>query len=203
MAELLLFCALVALLELDTTYIGQFMFSRPIIVGSVLGYLTGNFFLGLQLGVFTELIYLDFIPIGGVVPPSGAVSAGIGALMAYFFGLPAYFAFFMGIISGILFAFIEKRLRIMRARLLRGVEIKIMAGKLTPGLLMAQSILFQFLVVFTFLLIMLTIIGPLAAYCGAAAPQKVRIAFQFSYFVVPWIGLAVMFISFSTKPKTD
>jgi len=203
MAELLLFCALLALLELDTTYIGQFLFSRPIIAGSVLGYLTGNFFLGLQLGVFTELLYLDFMPIGGVVPPSGAISAGTGVLMAYFFGLPAYFAFFTGIAGGLIFSVMEKRIRIMRARLLRGVEIKIMAGKLSPGMLMAQSLLFQFLAVFTFLLIMITIIGPLAAYGGAAAPQKVRIAFQFSYYVVPWIGLAVMFISFSTKPKTD
>jgi len=203
MAELLLFCALVALLELDTTYIGQFMFSRPLITGSILGYVTGNFFLGLQLGVFLELIYLDFIPIGGAVPPSGAVSAGTAVLMVYFFGLPAYFAFFAGIISGILFSVIERRIRAMRGRILLTAELEITEGSFTPGLLIAQNLFFQFLVVFTFMLIMLTMAGPLAAYADNHAPDKLRIAFQFSYFVVPWIGMAVLFISFSTKPKTD
>ena len=203
MLELMLFCALLAAFELDTTYMGQFMLSRPLIVGGVFGYLTGNLFLGLQIGVFTELIYLDFNPIGGVVPPSGAISAGAAVLMAHFFGLPAYFAFFAGIICGILFSFVEKRIRIMRAHVLRRAEAALIDGALSPAALMAQSLLFQFLAVFGFLLIMFTLAGPLAAYGAFAAPEKMRIAFQFSYFVVPWMGLAMMFISFSTKPKTD
>ena len=203
MVELLLFCAVLALLEMDTTYIGQFLISRPIIVGGVLGLLTGDFYLGLQLGVFTELIYLDFIPIGGVVPPSGAISAGSGVLMAYFFGVPIYFAFFIGILSGIAFSFIERRIRRHRGIILRAAEAAITGGKLSPGRLIAESLIFQYLCIFTFLLVLLTVAGPALAFISFDIPEKVHIAFKFSYFIAPWMGMAVLFISFSTKPKTD
>ena len=203
MSELLLLCAVLALMELDTTYIGQFLISRPLVVGSVMGLLTGNLFLGLQIGLFTELIYLDFIPIGGIVPPSGAISAGLGVLVAYFFAAPVYFAFFVGILGGAAFSIIEKRLRRFRSRLLRGAEARILAGSLSPGMLIFESLVFQYLCIFAFLIMALTIGGPLAAYISSAMPPKAHIAFQFSYFVVPWMGLVLLFISFSTKPKTD
>ena len=50
MLELIIFCAVIALLELDTTYFGQVLVSRPVVVGSLLGFISGNFFLGLQIG---------------------------------------------------------------------------------------------------------------------------------------------------------
>jgi len=203
MLELLLLCAALALMELDTTYVGQFLISRPLVVGSVMGLLTGNLFLGLQIGVFTELIYLDFIPIGGVVPPSGAISAGLGVLCAYFFTMPVYFAFFAGIAGGIAFSFIEKRIRRLRSKILRGAEAQILGGTLSPGMLIFESLVFQYLCVFAFLIAALTIGGPLVAYISSAMPAKAHIAFKFSYFIVPWMGLAILFISFSTKPKTD
>ena len=130
---LLGFCALVALLELDTTYAGQFLISRPFFVGTILGALTGNLFLGLQIGIFTELIYIDYLPIGGVVPPSGAISAAITMLMNYFFKMDIYFAFFVGILCGQLFAFVEKFIRNKRAQMLEKIEKKIIEFKLNPG----------------------------------------------------------------------
>jgi mannose/fructose/N-acetylgalactosamine-specific phosphotransferase system component IIC len=203
MGELLLLCGALALFELDTTYIGQFLISRPVVVGSVLGFATGNFLLGLQLGVFTELIYLDFIPIGGIVPPSGALSAGVAVLTAYFFGMAPYLTFFIGILGGILFSFVERRIRHYRGEVLRKAEPGIIESKLSPGLLIFESIVFQYLCVFAFLLIMLTVGGPLFMYLGGLMPDKLHIAFRFSYFIVPWVGLSILFISFSTKPKTD
>jgi mannose/fructose/N-acetylgalactosamine-specific phosphotransferase system component IIC len=203
MAELLLLCGVVALLELDTTYIGQILISRPVIVGAVLGSLTGNFFLGLHLGIFTELIYLDFIPIGGVVPPSGAISTGTSVLMAYFFGMDIHFAFFVGIVSGIFFSFIERRIRRYRSEVLRRQESKIIDGALSPLTLIVESLILQYLCVFTFMIVILTMVGPLFTAFNQSIPEKLNIAFKFSYFIVPWVGLSILFISFSTKPKAD
>ncbi|MDR0953056.1 MAG: PTS sugar transporter subunit IIC [Elusimicrobiota bacterium] len=203
MGALLLFCAVLAFLELDTTYLGQVLLSRPLVVGSALGFLTGNFFIGLQLGIFTELIYLDFIPIGGVVPPSGAISAGIAVLMAHIFAMDIYFAFFIGILCGIIFSFVERKIRRYRAKLLPKIERALYEGKTSIGKVMLQSIIFQFLAVFAFALVALTIFGPLFSLINQDIPEKLHIAFKFSYFVVPWVGLSILFISFSTKPKTD
>lgn len=203
MLELILFCALLAFLELDVTYLGQTLISRPIVVGGLLGLLGGNLFVGLQLGIFTELIYLDYLPVGGVVPPSGAVSAGSAVLLANFFAMDIYFAFFAGIMIGILFSFVEKGLRKYRTRILPVIEKDILEGKVSPGGVLAQSLVFQFLAVFLFMVLVCTTAGPLFAYFDQDIPQTMHIAFKFSYFIVPWIGLAVLFISFSSKLKED
>ncbi len=203
MLQLILLCALLAFLELDVTYVGQVLISRPIVAGALLGMFSGDLFLGLQLGIFTELIYLDYIPVGGVVPPSGAISAGTAVLLAHFFAMDIYFAFFAGIITGIMFSFVEKGLRRYRTRILPVVEKALLEGKTSTGAVLAQSLVFQFLAVLIFLVVVCTLIGPLFAYFDEDIPQKMHIAFKFSYFVVPWIGLSVLFISFSSKLKED
>lgn len=203
MLELILMCALLAFLELDTTYFGQFLLSRPIVVGSIAGYLTGDLFLGIQLGIFTELIYLDFIPVGGIVPPSGAVSVSVAVLMAHYFKMDIYFAFFTGIVCGIFFSIIEKQIRKLRTRLLPIVEREIVENKRSAGSFIIESLTFEYLAVFAFLLVATTMLGPAFSLINFYIPEKLHIAFKFSYFVVPWVGFAILFISFSSKPKAE
>ena len=197
------FCFLVALLELDTTYVGQFLFSRPLFVGTVLGALTGNLFLGLQVGIFTELIYIDYLPIGGVVPPSGAITAAIAILMNYSFGMDIYFAFFVGIVCGQLFAFVEKFLRSYRSKILDEIEDKLINGKITPGNVIFKSIVSEFIAIFVFLMLSVILFGPLFNYLNGDISEKIHVAFKFAYYLVPWVGLCGLFLSFSTKPKED
>ena len=68
--EIFTLVAVAALLELDTTYAFQLTFSRGIIAGPLLGLLTGDLMAGLQVGIFTELIFSDVNPLGGILPPS-------------------------------------------------------------------------------------------------------------------------------------
>ena len=63
-AAIVLLCILAALLELDTTYVGQLSFSRPIIAGPLFGLITGDLMAGVQVGVFTELLFTDISPLG-------------------------------------------------------------------------------------------------------------------------------------------
>lgn len=203
MAELLLICAVLAFIELDTTYLGQVLISRPTVAGSIVGLLSGDFFLGLQLGIFTELIYLDFMPIGGVVPPSGAISCGVAVIMAQFFDVNIYFAFFVGIIGGLAFSFVEKELRRLRARVLPQQEKALKENKTSAACVLFQSLLLQFLAVYAFLLVCVSVIGPVFGGISAKIPEHLHMAFKFSYFVVPWIGLAGLLLSFSAKPKSD
>ena len=197
------FCALIALIELDTTYVGQFLISRPFFVGTILGALTGNLFLGLQVGIFTELIFIDYIPIGGVVPPSGTIASAIAILMNYFFKMDIYFAFFVGIVCGQIFVFLEKYLRNKRSRILNKIEKKLSERKITPGKIIFSNILVEFFIIFVFLLLSMVIFGPLFAYLHEDISEKVHIAFKFAYYIIPWVGLCGLFLSFSTKPKED
>ncbi len=203
MLELIIACGILALLEMDTTYFGQFLFSRPTCVGAVLGYVCGDFFLGLQLGIFTELLFIDFVPIGGVVPPSGAICAGSSAILSIYFGADLYFSFFIGLILSMLFSYIEKFLRRYRSKLLPQIEAQIIEGKLPLLSLIFQSFILEYIAVFIFVLVATSLLGPTMHIIGDKIPQSIHIAFKFSYFLVPWIGLSMLFISFSTKPKVE
>lgn len=201
--SLLGICALVALLELDTTYVGQFLISRPLFVGSILGLITGNLFLGVQIGLFTELIYIDFLPIGGIVPPSGAITSAMALMMKYSFNMDIYFAFFVGILTGILFSFVEKKVRQSRGKILPVVCKNLVDGKTTASSEMLKSLGFEFMVIFTFLIMAIALFGPLFNVIDDDIPEKLHSAFKFSYYAVPWIGICSLFSSFSTKPKVD
>lgn len=202
MLQLLLFCGLIALLELDSTYGAQILHPLPLVAGALTGFLTGNLFAGLQIGAFTALIYMDFAPIGGVVPPSGAISAGLGVLMIHFFKVPVYLAFFAGVAGGVLFAQADRYARRLRAQVLRAAEPGIISGKISPLGLIVESLIFQFLLALAFMLVAITVGGPLAAAVNGAMTEKAHLAFSFAYFVVPWMGLAGLFLSFSIKPKS-
>lgn len=201
--SLICFCALVALFELDTTYVGQFLISRPLFVGTIFGAFTGNLFLGLQIGIFTELIYIDYLPIGGVVPPSGTITAAVAIMMNYFFKMDIYFAFFVGIICGQMFAFLERFLRNKRSVVLKLVERKLVERRITPGKVILKNLAVEFGVIFVFLVLSMIIFGPLFTYLHNDISDKVHVAFKFAYYITPWVGLCGLFLSFSTKPKED
>ncbi len=201
--SLVAFCFLVALLELDTTYAGQILISRPLMVGTILGALTGNLFLGLQIGIFTELIYIDYLPIGGVVPPSGAITSAVAILMNYCFSMDIYFAFFVGIVCGQTFAFVEKYLRTYRSKLLDKIENRLIDGKVMPGQIIFNSLISEFVCIAGFLILSMIVVGPLFVHLHDDISEKIHIAFKFAYYIVPWVGLCGLFLSFSTKPKED
>lgn len=221
MLELILICGVLALLEMDTTYLGQFLLSRPTCTGAIMGYLCGDFFLGLQVGIFTELIFIDFVPVGGVVPPSGAICAGLAILLCTFFGIAISFAFFISLICALLFTRIERELRRYRSKLLPKVEKQLLnglllafipqgsdqyekikeEGSLSPFKLIVQSFLLEYLAIFAFVLTVISLFGPALFYLSKHISQEVFVAFNFSYFLVPWIGLTMLFLSFSTKQE--
>ena len=203
MLELLIACGVLALLEMDTTYFGQFLLSRPTCTGAIMGYLCGDFFLGLQLGVFAELLFIDFVPIGGVVPPSGAICAGTSVIISAYFGADLYFSFFIGLMLSWVFTWIEKSLRRYRSKLLPKIEAALIEEQVSPFQIIFQSFILEYLAVFIFVLTATSLVGPFLFHIGDRIPQSIHVAFKFSYFLVPWIGLSMLFVSFSTKPKVD
>ena len=230
MFELVIACLVLALLEMDTTYLGQFLFSRPACTGAIMGFICGDFFIGLQLGIFTELLFIDFAPIGGVVPPSGAICSGIAVMLAAYFGMPAHISFFIGLLASLAFTRVEKRLRKYRSVILPRIEKYLINGllfeadpnqeiqtnqlqtnageenqtpiMLSPIKLIMQSFFMEYLVVFFFVLVITALLGPVFFHFKDFIPPTLDVAFSFSYFLVPWIGLSMLFISFSTKQES-
>jgi mannose/fructose/N-acetylgalactosamine-specific phosphotransferase system component IIC len=70
------------LLGLDGTAVGQFMISRPLVVGAVMGWAVGDMELGLGIGAVLELYLLVSFPTGGARFPEGATATAVAVAVA-------------------------------------------------------------------------------------------------------------------------
>ena len=106
----------VAVLEADAVLVGQWLVSRPLVVGPVLGWAAGDPALGAALGALIELFCLEELPVGSVVPPNGAVAAGTAVLLsAGPSGIPPALALPLGLALGAAHGRVEARVRSWRA----------------------------------------------------------------------------------------
>jgi len=72
--EILQVTLLGGLLALDGTSVGQFMLSRPLVAGGLVGWVLGDPALGFTIGAVLELYLLVSFPTGGSRFPEGATS---------------------------------------------------------------------------------------------------------------------------------
>lgn len=89
-----------ALLELDVQSVGQWMLHRPIVLGPLLGLMTGQWELGAAMGVTLELLYADALPIGSWIPPNAAVATGSSLILSSMQDLPPGACLLAGLAMG-------------------------------------------------------------------------------------------------------
>lgn len=200
MTQILLICLLGTLLELDTTYAFQLTFSRGIIAGPLLALLTGDLMTGLQVGIFTELIFIDISPLGGLLPPSAAVCCTL-TLALCSLGIPAYFSFFFGVIGAILFSVCEIIVRKYRSGWLAQQERGILLKPSRVSLVVTKALALSFIMTLSFLLFYSAVIGSSFARLLPYIPEKLHLASKFAYMAVPWIGLATLVSTFRLKTR--
>ncbi len=192
----LLSSVLAGLLGLDTVQAGQFLLSRPALVGPVLGWLNGCPLEGARLGILIELIYIDFIPVGGVVPPNGAAAAAAAVLAHAYGGLAPSLSFFLGVLAGAAYSPVETRLRGARSAWNPVVEAQAAAGTLELRRWLARAMLAEN--------------AALAAYAAAWAGLAALLALlpgltrlypgtDFAYSLMPWLGLSGLYFRFRTQ----
>jgi PTS system mannose-specific IIC component len=70
------------LLGLDGTSVGQFMVSRPIVAGAVVGWMMGEAALGFTIGAVLELYLIVSVPAGGARFPEGATATAVAVASA-------------------------------------------------------------------------------------------------------------------------
>lgn len=200
MTLLLWLCLAGALLELDTTYAFQLTLSRGIVAGPLLGLLTGDVLTGVQIGLFTELLFTDINPLGGMLPPSAAVCCTI-TLAFCMLEIPVYFAFFFGVIGAILFSVCEIALRKRRNNWLLHQEQQIRYQPSYIHSVIIRALGMSFIGNFLFVLIFSLAFGPAFAQLVPHLPEQLHVASKFAYMAVPWIGLATLISAFRLKTR--
>ena len=82
MEHWLLVSIVLAFLSLDVSAFGQFMVCRPVIVGPIVGWMTGHPALGLEMGALIELIWIGDVPVGAHLPLDLTMLAGVSVAFA-------------------------------------------------------------------------------------------------------------------------
>ena len=94
------------LVGLDLVSVPQAMISRPLVAGSVAGWLAGDVEAGIRIGVLFELFALDVLPVGAARYPDygpatvGAVTLGLGAPWELSLGISAGFGLLLAVLGG-------------------------------------------------------------------------------------------------------
>lgn len=182
-------CAVLAALELDAALIAQTLVSRPLVVGAVLGALTGNAQAGVLFGAAFELLSLCDLPVGGCLTWSGTVAAGTATLLASR-GTASSLCFAGGVAAGVLHSRIEARERARRAAtgdaLVRSAE----AGGRTLGRAIGSSIASHAAMTFAVAGAVVACVGVLDRRWWAGAPDFLQGGAALLSSSAPWIGLS-------------
>jgi mannose/fructose/N-acetylgalactosamine-specific phosphotransferase system component IIC len=103
----LLIALIGSLLALDTTVAFQFLISQPLFSCTLIGYLSGNPMVGLQVGFYLQLIWLSSLPVGAAILPEGNTAAiVIAALVTGFYnGDNFYSLLVIGLFYGLLISY--------------------------------------------------------------------------------------------------
>jgi PTS system mannose-specific IIC component len=94
------------LVGLDLVSVPQAMISRPLVAGTVAGWLAGDVEAGVRIGVLFELFALDVLPVGAVRYPDygpatvGAVALGTGAPWEFGLGVSAALGLVLAVLGG-------------------------------------------------------------------------------------------------------
>lgn len=94
------------LVGLDLVSVPQAMISRPLVAGTIAGWLVGDVEAGLRIGVLFELFALDVLPVGAVRYPDygpatvAAVALGAGAPWELSLGLSVALGLVLAVVGG-------------------------------------------------------------------------------------------------------
>jgi PTS system mannose-specific IIC component len=72
-----------SLLILDTTIVLQSLISQPLFTCSIIGWILGDIQLGLQLGVYLQILWLSMIPVGTAIIPEGNTAAIVTTVLVF------------------------------------------------------------------------------------------------------------------------
>lgn len=199
------------LLNLDRQVCGPFMISRPLVVGLVIGFLTGEWRSGAWMGLSVELLWLALLPLGGQLTPNSglAVSAALiawvesgfaPAVGGYLTGASLVIAFLTVPLWAWLFTFLDRFNRACADRCVGLVQADLDAGS-DPEFFRRN-----------FQGVWQTLAGSLVALTAAVmvnslilslvirlSPASVLVKFGFLYEFIPFLGLMGMGVSMGTK----
>jgi PTS system mannose-specific IIC component len=195
-----------SLIVLDTTVAFQFLISQPLIACTLLGWLLGDAYLGMQIGIFLQLLWLSNMPVGATIVPEGNFAAiVITALVIKYSQLNTnfYTVLVIAISFGVLISYLGGQLvkinRKANTYLLKKVITDLKKGNMhSISYINILSLILHYLGMFLAILVALSI-GDFI-YSGIDfIPVEWNIYFRRTSFVILGIGAGLIIPVFSDR----
>jgi mannose/fructose/N-acetylgalactosamine-specific phosphotransferase system component IIC len=184
--------AAVAALELDAVHAGQTLVSRPFVVGTAIGWLSGDVLGGAALGASFELLGLADVPVCGCLTWSTPVAAGVAALLSGA-GAESGPCFLAGLAAGALHARVEAFERARRVAPVAALEAEAAAGrKPRHGLTLGFAMLLHFLLTLALVAGATRLFARPALATWTTLPGALRAGVSAAASGALWIGLAAL-----------
>ena len=182
-------CVVLAALELDAVLVAQTLVSRPLVVGAVLGALTGSPLAGTLFGAAYELLSLSDLPVGGCLTWSATVATGTATLLASG-GVSSSLCFAGGLAAGVLHSRLEALERSHRAKTGDELVRRSEAGGRTLGRALGASAAVHAVMTFAVAGAVVAGVGFIDRRWWAGAPEILQAGAALISSSAPWIGLS-------------
>jgi mannose/fructose/N-acetylgalactosamine-specific phosphotransferase system component IIC len=192
----------------DATAVGQFMISRPLFCGPVIGYIMGDIVAGLYVGIIIELLWITAVPLGNAVPPDSTVVTIIAAYLAAVSGNEYGAGYIMFLLLfcipvGILFRKLDMIHREFNSFFSRELEHKIDEGSISYiDKITYLSVLLFILKGAVFIFVFLLLGERIFPFVYSLIPADMHMALTKTMKIVPSIGLGIAITSFLFKRTT-
>ena len=185
---------LIALVELDSNCFGQFMVSRPIVLGPLLGFVLGDIPSDVWMGVALEMLTLDTLPVGGHLALNPAVAIGAALLfVSEPYSVMSEAAFPAGLCIGSLHRRLEAPLRQFRCRYSHEADEQVRRGRAPAlGRMVLSSMVLQAAMTLVILLVAVIALKPFFTDILRVLPPFLLEGLDLGMLVVPWLGIAVL-----------
>jgi mannose/fructose/N-acetylgalactosamine-specific phosphotransferase system component IIC len=191
---------LAALLNLERRAFAQSMLSRPLVTGTIIGLALGNLEQGLLLGLWSELLWLWQLPVGGDYTPNCGIAVSVGLISTnlsttYLELVPPnrpllMVAFFLIPVISHLAIYLDKFTRTLSRNLSIVLENKLALGdKVNFPLLNLWGVFHTFWVALLFLIVMVALTCLFYYWLGQILPDLAWAPFQKFYPYAPVVGL--------------
>lgn len=182
-------CAALAVLELDVALVAQTLISRPLVVGILLGSLSGAPGRGVLFGATFELLSLIDLPLGGCLTWSAPMAAGVASLLS---GGGCAFPVSMaaGIAAGILHSRLEAVERSRRAATGEALAGRAAEGGPILGLALGRSLAAHAAMTFAVSFLTLALVESFERQWWPRVPGFIQGGASFAADNAPWIALS-------------
>jgi mannose/fructose/N-acetylgalactosamine-specific phosphotransferase system component IIC len=185
-----------SILNLDNVSAFQILISRPSFVGFIIGSINGFVVEGFIIGIMTELFVYDFVPIGGIPVPNGTIASTTAILLIPYFDGKIFIPFFIGLICGEAFSYIEVYLRTLKSYFNKILEKRFMNYKFLVGDIIFYSMLIDFLIYLIYGFLVYFIFSKISSYLNTNYLNNV---FKVSMIGTFFIIMSSLFFKFKTQ----